>query len=73
MDEFLFFTITKMENSKNFEIYYQEQFEKCQATEVKWQDKEGNNITIFYSYQCPELVKIKGAWYRFSFENSRKA
>lgn len=58
---------------KNYGIYYQEQFKKCQATEVKWQDEEGNNITIFYSYQCPELVKVKGDWYRFSFDGSRKA
>lgn len=70
MDEFLFFTITTM---KNFAIYYQEQFRKCQATEVKRQDENGNRITIFYSYACPELVMINGYWYKFTYENSRKA
>lgn len=69
-DEFLFFTITTMEN---YEIYYQEQFRKCQATEVMWEDDEWNVIVIFYSYQCPELVKVRGSRYRFSFEGSRKA
>lgn len=70
MDEFLFFTITTM---KNYEIYYQEQFRKCQATEVKRQDEDGNTIIIFYSYACPELVMVKGRWYKFTYENSRKA
>ena len=58
---------------KNFEIYYQEQFRKCQATEVKWQDEDWNRITIFYSYSCPELVYVKWAWYKFNYEWSRKA
>lgn len=58
---------------KNYELFYKEQFKSCQATECKFEDEEGNVVTIFYSYSCPELVKVKGDWYKFSFENSRKA
>ena len=58
---------------KNYELFYREQFKNCQATECKREDEDGNVVTIFYSYQCPELVKVKGDWFRFSFENSRKA
>ena len=58
---------------KNYELFYREQFSKCQATECKREDEDGNVITIFYSYTCPELVKVRGDWYKFSYENSRKA
>lgn len=57
----------------NYELFYREQFKSCQATECKREDEDGNVVTIFYSYSCPELVKVKGDWYKFSFENSRKA
>lgn len=58
---------------KNYELFKQDQFKSCQATECRREDEDGNVITIFYSYACPELVKVKGDWYKFSFENSRKA
>lgn len=63
---------------KNFELFKKEQFRKCQAT-VAWFESDelkggcGEVITIFYSYACPELVKIKWNWYKFSYEWSRKA
>lgn len=59
---------------KNYELFYKEQFKKCQATIAKF-DVEGlsDTVTIFYSYSCPELVKVKGDWYKFTYENSRKA
>ena len=67
-----FYTLYYMQ-MKNYELFKRDQFKNCQATECKREDENGNVVTIFYSYQCPELVKIKGDWHRFSFENSRKA
>lgn len=58
---------------KNFELFKKEQFRKCQATQAKRQDEDGNIIVIFYSYACPEAVKINWTWYKFTYENSRKA
>ena len=59
---------------KTYALFYKEQFKKCQATIAKF-DVEGlsDAVTIFYSYSCPELVKVKGDWYKFSFDGSRKA
>lgn len=71
---FLYFTIIAM---KNYELFKKEQFKKCQAT-VAWFESDelqgwcGEVITIFYSYSCPELVKIRGNWYKFIYEGSRK-
>lgn len=62
---------------KNYELFKKEQFKKCQAT-VAWFESDelkggcGEVITIFYSYSCPELVKIRGCWYKFTYEGSRK-
>ena len=67
-----FYTLN-LAKMKNYELFKQDQFKSCQATECKRQDEDGNVITIFYSYSCPELVKVKGDWFRFSFEGSRKA
>lgn len=68
--QFLHFILYKM---TTYEIYQKEQFRKCQATETRRQDENGNVIVVFYSYACPELVKIRGARYKFTYENSRKA
>lgn len=76
MDEFLFFTISKMDykfKNNNWECYKKEQFRNCQATIAYFEDEFWNEITIFYSYTCPELVKIRWNWYKFTYEDSRKA
>lgn len=53
--------------------YKREQFKNCHATITYWEDGFWNEITIFYSYTCPKLVKIRWNWYRFTFDWSRKA
>jgi hypothetical protein len=59
---------------KNYALISREQFKSCQATEARFDvENLANDVIIFYSYQCPELVKIKGDWFKFSYENSRKA
>ena len=59
--------------NNNWECYKKEQFRKCQATIAYFEDEFWNEITIFYSYVCPELVKIRWNWYKFTYEDSRKA
>ena len=56
-----------------YELFKSEQFRKMQATIAYFQDENGNVVTVFYSYSCPELVQIRGKWYKFTYENSRKA
>jgi len=49
------------------------QFRHCQATDTTRTNEDGQKIFVFYSYTCPELVKIGWNWYKFDYENSRKA
>lgn len=43
---------------KKRELFKKSRFNQCQATETFREDEDGNTIILFYSYQCPELVKI---------------
>lgn len=58
---------------KKWELFKKTRFNQCQATETFREDEDGNTIILFYSYQCPELVKIAWNWYKFTYEDSRKA
>ena len=51
-----FYTLYYMQ-MKNYELFKRDQFKNCQATECRREDEDGNVVTIFYSYSCPELVK----------------
>lgn len=62
--------IATMETTYTF--YKAEQFKNCQAT-IAYFKNEIRDAVVFYSYTCPQLVKINGAWYQFTFDGSRKA
>ena len=55
-----------------YTFYKSEQFRNCQAT-IAYFENEIRDAVVFYSYTCPQLVKINGDWYQFTFEGSRKA
>lgn len=57
---------------KKRELFKKTRFNQCQATETMREDEDGNIIILFYSYTCPELVKVAWIWYKFTYENSRK-
>lgn len=58
---------------KKWELFKKSQFKHCQATETMREDELWNTAIIFYSYYTPELVKIAWKWYKFTYEDSRKA
>lgn len=59
---------------KTYALISREQFKHCQATIVRFDvENLADDVIIFYSYSCPELVRVKGERFKFSYENSRKA
>lgn len=57
----------------DYTLGYKKQFRHCQATETRRDCEDWQTIRVFYSYTCPKLVFMDHNWYKFTFENSRKA
>lgn len=57
-----------------YELTQKRQFKHCQATITRWTNNEdGDVVRVFYSYNCPEIVKTRDGIFKFTFENSRKS
>lgn len=58
----------------NYKLTLCEQFKHCHATQTRRVNEEtGDTVRVFYSYTCPKIVKTREGFFKFTFEDSRKA